>query len=147
MNPFAAPFLYALDEPLPRGIVVAYVHALVDVARANGIVSSETRIIEGIAAILGAPAFTVSRAMDEPRADGLDGALLLLRGRSELLCMLYRDALLIARADGVVSSEEHELLIKLSSQLGLNKRQREAATLAADLVLQVQGVMGKLRDA
>jgi uncharacterized tellurite resistance protein B-like protein len=147
VNPFAAPFLYALDEPLPRGIVVAYIHALVDVARANGIVSSETRIIEGVASILGAPPFTVSRALEEPRPEGLSGALALLRGRPEMVCMLYRDALLIARADGTVSAEEHELLIKLSMQLGLTKRQREAATLAADLVGQVQGVMARLRDA
>lgn len=146
MNAFAARFLYALDAPLPRDVVKAYVQALVVVARANGIVESELRIIQGVADILGAPTRTVSRALADKKDGAFEAALTALEQFPRMRCMLYRDALLVMRADGRVSPEESHLLIQLSMQLGLSKEQRIEATLGADVVLEVEKTMRTLAD-
>lgn len=146
MNPFAARFLYALDAPLPRAVVQSYVEALVVVARANGVVDSELQIIQGVADILGAAPRTVSRVLANGDDGLFDRALQVLSPHPRLLCMLYRDALLVMRADGVVTHEEKQLLVRLSSQLGLDKAQRIEATLAADIVQEVERTMRDLAD-
>lgn len=146
MNAFAARFLYALDAPLPPGVVRAYVEVLVSVARANGIVESELRIVQGVAAILGAPPRTVSRVLADKDAGVFDRALSVLAPHLRLRCMLYRDALLVIRADGRVSVEEKQLLMRLSTQLGLSRDHRIEATLAADVVQEVESTMRILAE-
>jgi len=140
VNPFAAPYLYGLDAPPPREAVEAYVTALVVIARADGIVESEGRIIQGVADILGAPPFTVSRALEECDRSHLDAAVETLKETPYLLDLLYRDALLVVRADGHQSSQETEFLLRLSAQLGLSRARRARASEAADL-------FGSLRQA
>jgi uncharacterized tellurite resistance protein B-like protein len=146
MNRFAARFLYAIDAPLPGEVVVAYIEALVFVARANGVVESELRIIEGVADILGAPRRTVSRTLADTSEGNFDRALTMLMPHHRLRCMLYRDALLVMRADGTVSTEEKQLLIRLSTQLGLDRDHRIEATLAADVVQEVESTMRMLAE-
>jgi uncharacterized tellurite resistance protein B-like protein len=146
MNAFAARFLYALEAPLPPPVVLAYVQALVCVARANGIVESELSIIQGVAEILGAPARTVSRVLADKDAGVFDRALAVLVPHARLRSMVYRDALLVMRADGRVTVEEKALLMRLSTQLGLDRAQRIEATLAADVVQEVEGTMRALAD-
>lgn len=142
MNPLAAPYFYGLDEPLPADLVESYVKALVCVARANGIVESESRVIQGAAEILGAMPFTVSRAL-AGSAD-LGPALAPLREHASLMTLLYRDALLVVRADGVTTSEEEVTLMQMATQLGLSKAQREAATKAADMLSDLRQAMKNL---
>ena len=142
MNPLAGPYLYGIDESLPMAVVDAYVTALVCVAKANGIVQSESRVIAGVAEILGAMPFTVSRAMGGG-AD-LGRALATLAGDPHLIAMLYRDAILVARADGITSAEEEVALMQIATQLGVTRKQREAATAAADLLSQVRQTMTHL---
>jgi uncharacterized tellurite resistance protein B-like protein len=126
--------------------VVAYVQALVCVARANGIVEAELIIVQGVAEILGAPPRTVSRVLADKEAAAFDRALAALAPYVRLRCMLYRDALLVMRADGRVSPEEKALLMRLSTQLGLDREQRIEATLAADVVQEVEQSMRALAD-
>ncbi len=146
MNAFAARFLYALDSPLPPKVVLAYVQALVSVARANGIVESELSIIQGVAEILGAPSRTVSRVLADKDPGVFDRALAVLVPHPRLRCMIYRDAVLVMRADGRVSVEEKALLMRLSTQLGLTRDQRIEASLAADVVQEVEASMRALAD-
>ena len=139
MNPLAAPYLYGLDAALPPNVVNAYVTALVCVAKANGIVQSESRVIQGVADILGAMPFTVSRAMGA--TPDLDAALAALDGSPRLRVLLYRDAILVARADGETTAEEDVALLQIATQLGLRKEQRDAAVAAADLLTRVRQTM------
>lgn len=140
MNPLAAPYLYGIDEPLDAELVTAYVTTLVCVARANGIVESESRIIQGAADILGAMPFTVSRALATKDAS-LDEALSKLRAHPRLVALVYRDALLVARADGITTAEENVTLMRMANQLGLARDQIQRATKAADLLAQVRQEM------
>ena len=142
MNPLAGPYLYGLQDAPSAAVVDAYVTSLVCVARANGIVQSESRVIAGIAEILGAMPFTVSRAM--AGGGDLGAALAVLAGDSHLVALLYRDAILVARADGVTSAEEEVTLMQIATQLGVTRAQREAATAAADLLSQVRQTMTHL---
>lgn len=133
MNPFAASYLYGVDRPIHRSVVEAYVTALVAVARSDGLVESESRIIQGVAKILGAPPFTVSRAMENDAPGQLERAISVLRGRApELLDLLYRDAVLVSRADGHLSREETTQLMRISTELGLDHARRKRAIEAAD---------------
>ena len=135
MNLFAAAYLYGVDRPLHRAVVVAYVNALVSVARSDGLVESEGRIIQGIAKILGAPPFTVSRALDVDDPELLHRSIETLRARApNLLDLLYRDAVLVARADGRLSPQQKAELVRISSEIGLDARRRERAIEAADQV-------------
>ncbi len=140
MNPLAAPYLYGIDEPLEVDLVTAYVTTLVCVARANGIVESESRIIQGAADILGAMPFTVSRALATVDAS-LNEALVKLKAHPRLVALVYRDALLVARADGITTSEENVTLLKMANQLGLTNDQIRRAERAADLLAQVRQEM------
>ncbi|MCO4773841.1 MAG: tellurite resistance TerB family protein [Deltaproteobacteria bacterium] len=140
MNPLAAPYLYGLDEPLDAKLVDAYVTTLVCVAKANGIVESESRIIQGAADILGAMPFTVSRALATVDAN-MDDALGKLKAHPRLVALVYRDALLVARADGVTTAEENVALMQMATQLGLTAEQRTSAEEAADLLGQVRQKM------
>jgi len=144
MNRMAGAYLYGLDEPLPGPIVEAYVTALVCVARENGIVESESRVIHGIADILGAMPFTVSRALGGSSGHNLQESLGALKDHPSMRAMLYRDALLVARADGIVDSEEETTLMKMAMQLGLSRDQRSAATEAANLLSKVRQTMAQL---
>jgi tellurite resistance protein len=132
VNPFAARFLYGLDAPLPREMVEAYLRALVVVARANGVVESESSFIQGVAEVLGAPPFSVSRALREATESSLEPSLAVLRERPVMVALLYRDAILVARADGRETVDEQQLLIQISTMLGLDRSQRQRAVLAAD---------------
>ena len=139
MNPFAASLLYGIDRPLHRSIVEAYITALVSVARSDGLVESESRIIQGVAKILGAPPFTVSRALENDDPDQLRAATNLLRARApNLLDLLYRDAVLVTRADGELSQQERTQLMRISTELGLDRRRRDRATEAADKLEQLR---------
>ena len=140
MNPLAAPYLYGLDEPLDAKLVDAYVTALVCVAKANGIVESESRVIQGAADILGAMPFTVSRALASTDSD-LGAALKVLKGNPRLVTLVYRDALLVVRADGVTTAEENVTLMQMAAQLGIDTAQRERAEEAADLLGKVRQTM------
>ena len=140
MNPFASSYLYGLEHALPRTTIDAYVVALVAVARADGIVESESRIIQGVADILGAAPFTVSRALEDDSPDRLDGAVEVLREQApHMLDLLYRDALMVAWADGQLSDEERAHLLRISSQLGLDKDRRDRATDAAERLNDLRG--------
>lgn len=133
MNPFAASYLYGVDRPLHRTVVESYVTALVAVARSDGLVESESRIIQGVARILGAPPFTVSRALENEEPGQLARAIAVLRARApNLLDLLYRDALLVSRADGQLSLQETTQLMRISTELGLDRARRKRATEAAD---------------
>jgi len=140
VNPLAAPYLYGIDEPLDAKLVDAYVTALVCIAKANGIVESESRIVQGAADILGAMPFTVSRALATVDAS-LDDALAVLRADPRLVTLVYRDALLVARADGVTTAEENMTLMQMAMQLGLDSDQRTRAEEAADLLAKVRQTM------
>lgn len=140
MNPLAAPYLYGIDEPLDASLVDAFVTALVCVAKANGIIESESRIIQGAADILGAMPFTVSRALASSDAS-LDDALAQLKPHPRLVALVYRDALLVVRADGVTTAEENATLIQMATQLGLDAAQRTRAEEAADLLAKVRQTM------
>ncbi len=143
MNPLAAPYLYGIDEPLDAKIVEAYVTALACVAKANGIIESESRVIQGAADILGAMPFTVSRALGTKDLS-LDAPLRVLKGHPHLRALVYRDALLVARADGVTTAEENVALMQMATQLGLSADQRTAAEEAADLMAQLRKKMTAL---
>jgi tellurite resistance protein len=140
VNPLAAPYLYGIDEPLDGKLVDAYVTALVCVAKANGIVEAESRVIQGAADILGAMPFTVSRALAAVDAD-LGAALAKLKSHPRLVTLIYRDALLVVRADGVTTSEENVTLMQMAAQLGLDGTQRKKAEEAADLLAKVRQTM------
>ncbi len=140
MNPLAAPYLYGIDEPLDATLVDAFVTALVCVARANGIVESESRIVQGAADILGAMPFTVSRALANPNAS-LDEAIATLKPHPRLVSLVYRDSLLVVRADGVTTAEENVTLTQMANQLGLDMEQRTRAEEAADLLIKVRQTM------
>ena len=144
MNRFAGAYLYGLDAPLPPEHVEAYVTALVCIARENGIVESESRVIHGIADILGAMPFAVTRALGASSRHDLEESLRVLADRPSLVAMLYRDALLVARADGEVSADEQGALMRMATQLALSRQHREAATEAADLLAQVRQTMAQL---
>ncbi len=144
MNLFAGTYLYGLDKPLPSDVVSAYITALVCVARENGIVESESRVIQGIADILGAMPFTVSRALAASGEHHLEPALQALSDHPSMMAMLYRDALLVARADGEVSPDEEGALIRIATQLGLSREHRKAATEAADMLARVRQTMAQL---
>lgn len=144
MNLLAGAYLYGLDKPLASDLVTAYVTALVCVARENGIVESESRVIQGIADILGAMPFTVSRALAGSSGHDLETALRALADHPSMMAMLYRDALLVARADGEVSSDEEAALMRMATQLGLSREHRKAATEAADLLAKVRQTMAQL---
>lgn len=143
MNPLAAPYLYGLDEPLDAMLVEAYVTALACVAKANGIIESESRVIQGAADILGAMPFTVSRALGSKDLS-LDGPLAVLKGHPRLRALVYRDALLVARADGVTTAEENVALMQMATQLGLSGAQRQAAEEAATLMTELRAKMSAL---
>jgi tellurite resistance protein len=140
VNPLAAPYLYGIDEPLDATLVDAFVTALVCVARANGIVESESRIVQGAADILGAMPFTVSRALANPNAS-LDEAIATLKPHPRLVSLVYRDSLLVVRADGVTTAEENVTLTQMANQLGLDMEQRTRAEEAADLLIKVRQTM------
>ncbi len=144
MNLLAGSYLYGLEKPLPADIVTAYITALVCVARENGIVESESRVIQGIADTLGAMPFTVSRALAGSAGHELEESLSALADRPSMMAMLYRDALLVARADGEVSEGEETALMRMATQLGLSREHRKAATEAADLLARVRQTMAQL---
>ncbi len=139
MNPFAASYLYGVDRPLHRAVIEAYVTALVAVARSDGLVESESRIIQGVAKILGAPPFTVSRALENDEPGQLERAIRVLKSRApNLIDLLYRDAILVTRADGHLSRQETEQLMRISTELGLDRDRRARATEAADKLEQLR---------
>lgn len=140
----AGAYLYGLDAPLPGPVVEAYVTALVCVARENGIVESESRVIHGVADILGAMPFTVSRALSGSGEHDLEESLRALGDHPSLMTMLYRDALLVARADGEVSKDEQIAMSRMSSQLGLTTKQIMSATEAADMLATFRQKMAQL---
>ena len=109
-------------------------------AKANGIVESESRIIKGAADILGAMPFTVSRALASTDVS-LNEALSKLNAHPRLVALVYRDALLVARADGITTAEENVTLMRMANQLGLTSEQIQRATKAADLLTQVRQEM------
>lgn len=139
MNAFAARYLYGLERPLPRQVIEAYVSALAALARADGIVESESRIIQGVAEILGAPPFTVSRALEDADPGKLSSAVATLRTEAPgLIDLLYRDAILVTRADGRFSDAEKADMLRISAELGLDQPRRKRATDAADGLLRLQ---------
>ncbi len=144
MNLLAGSYLYGLEKPLPADTVTAYINALVCVARENGIVESESRVIQGIADILGAMPFTVSRALAGSAGHELEDSLRALSDQPSMMAMLYRDALLVARADGEVCEAEEAALMRMATQLGLSREHRQAATEAADLLARVRQTMAQL---
>lgn len=123
MNALAARYLYGLETPLERDLVEAYITALVRVAQANGIVESESRVLQGAADSLGAPPFLLSGLMGRRDETDFQMSLLKLRTRPSMVVMLYRDAMLIVHADGEVTDEEREILDSVAQKLGLTDAQ------------------------
>jgi tellurite resistance protein len=103
--------------------VEAYITALVRVAQANGIVESESRVLQGAADSLGAPPFLLSGLMGRRDETDFQMSLLKLRTRPSMVVMLYRDAMLIVHADGEVTDEEREILDSVAQKLGLTDAQ------------------------
>ena len=132
MNALAARYLYGLETPLERDVVEAYITALVHVAQANGIVESESRILQAIADSLGAPPFLLTRLMGRRDETAFQTSMLRLRSRPAMIVMLYRDAMLIADADGEVTIEEESVLAGVAKMLGLTALQRAQAAKACD---------------
>ncbi len=132
MNALAARYLYGLETPLERDLVEAYITALVRVAQANGIVESESRVLQGAADSLGAPPFLLSGLMGRRDETDFQTALLKLRTRPSMIVMLYRDAMLVAHADGEVTTEETDVLSGVAKQLGLSPDQVAEANAAVE---------------
>lgn len=141
MNALAARYLYGLETPLERDLVEAYITALVRVAQANGIVESESRVLQGVADSLGAPPFLLSGLMRGGSDTDFQTSLLRLRTRPAMVVMLYRDAMLVAHADGEVSDEEVEVLAGVAKQLGLTEDQ---VTEANEAVAELEGLRRRM---
>ncbi len=132
MNVLAARYLYGLETPLERDLVEAYITALVRVAQANGIVESESRVLQGAADSLGAPPFLLSGLMRRRDETDFQTALLKLRTRPSMIVMLYRDSMLVAHADGEVTSEETDVMAGVAKMLGLDDEQLARAQAAVE---------------
>lgn len=144
MNALAARYLYGLENPLERDLVEAYITALVRVAQANGIVESESRVLQGVADSLGAPPFLLSGLMGRRDETDFQTSLLKLRTRPAMIVMLFRDAMLVANADGVLTPEEKDVLGGVAKKLGLSDEQCAAAMGACEQLETLRQAMAAL---
>jgi uncharacterized tellurite resistance protein B-like protein len=129
---------------LPGDLVSAYIDALVCVAQANGISEPETRMIHALAELMGAMPFVVSNALKGVAGIDLGRTVEALHEHPHLLVTLYRDALLVAGADGVVDEEELAVLDRVAEKLGISQSQRGRAQAAVTMLDQLRETMRAL---
>jgi tellurite resistance protein len=141
MNALAARYLYGLETPLEQELVEAYMTALVRVAQANGIVETESRVLQGVADSLGAGPFVLTRLMGRRDDGDFEASLLRLRRRPAMVSMLYRDAMLVAYADGEIDDEEKKVLAGVAEKLGLTE---DAISAADAAVAELEGLRKRM---